>query len=417
MFSATISKRDLLAAGRQKDEINETDPYDKPLGNDKFIDLGKRRSRHPAFRALTKINKLLLEKRRECEEAGLRVEKELPRELCAMLEQFAIMFSKWLAENPDPEKELLGIYFDVLTFLKIAELYDERYATLYETGPSGEFTVKLFCADPSHLLDERFMCGQAAILFSATLTPAGYFTDVLGGGEDCKYIALPSPFPQENLLLLVAGGISTKYNDRDSSLERVADMIYHTAAGKTGNYIAYFPSYRYLADVHTAFGDKYPDLATVRQERSMAEAERDEFLALFESSGKTMVAFCVLGGVFSEGIDLAGDRLVGTVIVGVGLPQINTELDIVRDYNDKTGHGFDFAYRFPGMNKVLQAAGRVIRSAEDRGVVLLIDERFARRYYTELFPEHWKHWQSIRSTKELSEALKKFWQNNPIAPA
>ena len=142
----------------------------------------------------------------------------------------------------------------------------------------------------------------------------------------------------------------------------------------------------------------------------MAEAARDEFLALFEDKGETMVAFCVLGGVFSEGVDLPGDRLIGTVIVGVGLPQINTELDIVRDYHDATGRGFDYAYRFPGMNKVLQAAGRVIRSGEDRGVVLLIDERFTSRRYIELFPEHWRHWRAVRGARELAASLEEFWR-------
>ena len=359
---------------------------------------------------LSKVNKLLLAKRRECEDTGFLVEKEQPRELCNLLEVFGFEFSRWLSENPDPDQTLLEAYFDVLSFLKIAELYDERYVTLYEVRSGGELVVKLFCADPSFLLDERLGTGRTSVLFSATLTPARYFMDVLGGGDGSKYLALPSPFPRENMLLLIAGDISTRYKDRDSSLERVADMVFYTAECKAGNYIVFFPSYSYLAGVYAVFCEKYPDIAVVRQESGMAEDERDEFLALFEGTDETMVAFCVLGGVFSEGIDLTGDRLIGTVIVGVGLPQINTELDIVRDIFGGPGRGFDFAYRFPGMNKVMQAAGRVIRSEEDRGVVLLIDDRFASRQYRELFPEHWRGWRSVRGTDELSKALQEFWR-------
>jgi len=363
----------------------------------------------PLLTTLNKINKLLLEKRRECAETRLKTEKELPSELCEMLELFALQFSRWLGENPEPEQDVLTVYFEILTFLKITELFDEHYETLYEAGPSGELTVKQFCADPSLLLDERFGCGRAAVLFSATLTPAKYFMDVLGGGNESKYIALPSPFPRENMLLLIAGRISTRYADRDRSIESVAEMIHRTAAGKTGNYIAYFPSYKYMADVYEVFRDKYSGVSTVRQERGMAEGERDDFLALFESDKETMVAFCVLGGVFAEGIDLSGDRLIGTVIVGTGLPQMNTELDIVKKHYGGAGRGYDFAYRFPGMNKVLQAAGRVIRSGEDRGVVLLIDDRFLSRQYTELYPEHWRHLRAVDGPDDLSQALSEFW--------
>ena len=392
MFSARISKRDLLTAKKS---------------------LGKQ---HKKLRAeLNKINKLLLDKLRECLDSGFSVEKSPPRELITELELFAYEFSKWLGENPDPEQKLLEVYFDILVFLKISELYNERYVTLFENAQSGELTVKLFCADPASLLDERLKCGRATVLFSATLTPAGYFKEVLGGGDDCKYLALPSPFPRENLLLLIADGISTKYKDRGNNLGRVADMIYHTVCAKTGNYIAYFPSYNYLADVYSAFIEKYPGVFVVRQEPGMTEDKREDFLGLFKSRDETMVAFCVLGGMFSEGVDLPGDRLIGAIIVGVGLPQINTELDIIRDHYGGWGRGFDYAYRFPGMNKVLQAAGRVIRSAEDKGVVLLIDDRFTSRSYTELFPEHWQNWRTVSSAGDLTDTLEKFYLGTSLS--
>jgi len=418
MFSASVSKRDLLAVkkafrGVGKNKMN-SDSADEDVCTDEPIAVNRNRSGASASitRTLNAINKILLEKRREVEESGFRAEKEPPDTLIEHLGVFVFEFARWLSENPDPDQALLEAYFQVLTFLKIAECFDDRYETLYETAPGGEMRVKLFCADPSYLLDERFCCGKAAILFSATLTPAGYYTDILGGG-DCRYLALPSPFPHENMLLLIGDQISTKYKDRDGSIENVADMILKTSSGKPGNYIAYFPSYSYLSRVYTVFREKYPDVAAAQQEPGMTEDERESFLALFESEfGGTFIAFCVLGGVFSEGIDLAGDKLIGTVIVGVGLPQINKELDVVKRHFGGQRRGFDFAYRFPGMNKVLQAAGRVIRSEDDRGVVLLIDERFASHRYTSLFPAHWHDWQPVHNCADLSEKLERFWENH-----
>ena len=393
MFSASIGKRSFLALKRA---------------------LGKQAK---SLRTkITALNSLLLGMRRECADAGFIEKREPNGELNDMLEAFTFEFSKWLADNPEADRELLETYFGALTYLKIAELYDENpdgYSTLIEAGAGGELTVRQFCVDPSGLLDARFSLGRAAVLFSATLTPAGYFTAVLGGGDNCRYIALPSPFPADGFLLLVADNVSTKYKDRDDSFERVADLIFNTASGKQGNYIAYFPSYSYLSSVHTLFCGKYPGFATACQSPGMAEHERDSFLSLFDehsASTGTLVAFCVLGGVFSEGVDLVGEKLIGVIITGVGLPQINRELDIVRNHFGGPGRGFDFAYRYPGMNKVLQAAGRVIRSEHDKGVVLLIDDRFTARNYTALFPEHWHGWRAVRSAGDLSDALNGFWQ-------
>ena len=424
MYSASISKRNLLKAKqliaqgksvgfeRLADGQAEVPEVPGMARQDQISGSSRKRKKAqstPCIKTLTKLNKLLLEKRRECEETGFIVEKTKPEELNTMLEIFAYEFSAWLAENPDPDGELLQTYFDVLSYINIAELFDEKFRMLYETGEQGELVVKQFCADPSTLLEKRFESGRSATLFSATLTPSRYFTDVLGGGDNCKYLALPSPFFRENMLLIVADNISTKYKSRDSSYERIADLIYNTAIAKTGNYIAYFPSYKYLTEVYSVFCEKYPDVSTARQMQGMAESERDGFLALFDYHDETMIAFCVLGGVFSEGIDLAGDKLIGAIVVGVGLPQLNLELDTVREHYDEDGRGFDFAYRFPGMNKVLQAAGRVIRSDGDRGVVLLIDDRFSSRQYIELFPEHWQHWRAVRTDEKLGKVLEMFW--------
>ena len=185
-------------------------------------------------------------------------------------------------------------------------------------------------------------------------------------------------------------------------------MIYETVSRKNGNYICYFPSYAYMEDVYALFSETHPEICTKKQLRAMPEAERAEFLSVFQSEPEeTLLGFCVMGGIFSEGIDLEGDRLIGTVIVGVGLPQINTELDIVRDYYGRSG--YDFAYLFPGMNKVLQAAGRVIRSETDVGVVLLIDDRFGTYRYETLFPSHWNHFIKAADKDALVTALDRFW--------
>ena len=387
MWSASISKRNLLAAGKLLTK------RDKDLRS-----------------ALAKLNKYLLGKMRECEDLGFSSDATPLYELEGLLMEFAIEFSVWLSTTADPPSELLETYFNALSYLKIAEQYDtDAYTTVLEAIPGGELIVRQLCVDPSRLLDARMSCGRSSIFFSATLTPPRYFASVLGCGDDCRYITIPSPFPRENMLLLIADNISVKYRDREGNVPRIADMIYHLTKGKSGNYIAYFSSYSYLNSVYTFFCDSYPDIDAFRQESKMNEYERIDFLERFEYGDETKVGFCVLGGVFGEGIDLVGEKLLGTVIVGVGLPQLNNELDLVMERYNDTGRGFDFAYRFPGMNKVLQAAGRVIRSDTDRGVVLLIDTRFASRQYTQIYPEHWRNWSSVRGSDDLDNELKRFW--------
>ena len=308
------------------------------------------------------------------------------------------------------EEQLLLLYFDILSFLKIAELYDERYITWVECK-GGEVYLRLFCLDPSDLLDKAMKRGKAAVLFSATLTPLEYFTCVLGGGSDAKRLMLSSPFPRENLCLLVSDRISTKYKDRQDSLEPVADQIALTVGSRIGNYLVYFPSYAYLREVYEVFQERYPNVSTLVQHSGMEEEEREAFLQRFRAEPtQTLVGFCVLGGIYAEGIDLQGERLIGTVIVGVGLPQISREQDFIREYYDRqNGRGFEYAYRYPGMNKVLQAAGRVIRDETDRGVVVLIDQRFTSSAYRELFPDHWRHYATVHDNQCLAERLRQFW--------
>ena len=386
--------------------------YSARLNKSGFLDARKKigKTYRKLRKVLSDINSLLLEKRRELEDFGyaLNVRQERYSKFCDLVGAFIIEFAKWLGENRQPDDGLLEFYFNALAFQKMDELYDDRYVTVIEAARGSDLSVKLFCVDPSALLRSRVQAGRTAVFFSATLSPLEYFMSVLGGDETSKSLVLESPFPEENLCLIAADAISTKYRDRQKTLSDISEMIYETVSRKSGNYICYFPSYAYMEDVYALFSETHPEICTKKQLRTMPEAERTEFLSVFQSEPEeTLLGFCVMGGIFSEGIDLEGDRLIGTVIVGVGLPQINAELDIVRDYYGRSG--YDFAYLFPGMNKVLQAAGRVIRSETDVGVVLLIDERFGTYRYETLFPSHWRHCISAADKDALVTALDRFW--------
>jgi len=275
-------------------------------------------------------------------------------------------------------------------YMMISELYDEHYTTLIEMRGS-DVTMTLFCLDPSKVIAEGLSRGISSIIFSATLTPLNYYREILGGNAEDAVISLPSPFDPKRQLIAVHRGISTKYVDRENSYAPIAETIYTAICNKKGNYLVFFPSYDYMNRVYTLFSENYPNVKTLLQQSSMTEEERADFLEQFdENNTETLVGFTVLGGIFSEGIDLKGDRLIGSIIVSVGIPMINMRQDQIRDYfNRKNNQGYDYAYVYPGMNKVLQAAGRVIRTETDSGIVLLIDSRFSTEKYLKMFPTHW----------------------------
>ena len=341
--------------------------------------------------------------------------KELPTVLLKPLLSLQAPLQDWLEENPDAEAhaQLLDLYFAVQDITRAAERYDEHFVTQLSARGS-ELEWELLCLDPAPFVDASLAAGRAAALFSATLTPPGYYRSVLGCA-DARAVALESPFPPERMGLYCLPFISTRYRDREASIGAVSDALAALARAKVGNYLAFFPSYAYLRQVYEDFTARYPDIRTLAQESGLDDAARADFLAQFQPApGSTLLGFGVLGGIFGEGVDLVGDRLIGCAIVGVGLPQVNPRQEILRRYYDEaSGTGFDYAYRFPGMNKVLQAAGRVIRTQEDKGVVLLLDDRFARPEYTRLFPRHWKHLRFLRSTAELEQQLYAFWETDP----
>ena len=340
--------------------------------------------------------------------------QELPKELLRLLFSLQPPLQDWLEANPeaDAHAQLLELYFAVQDITRAAERYDAHFVTQL-TARGSELEWELLCLDPAPFVDASLAAGRAAALFSATLTPPGYYRSVLGC-PDARAVALESPFPPEHLGLYCLPGISTRYRDREASVQAVSDALAALARAKVGNYLAFFPSYAYLRQVYEDFTARYPDIGTLAQESGLDDAARAAFLEQFgPSPAKTLLGFGVMGGIFGEGVDLVGDRLIGCAIVGVGLPQVNPRQEILRRYYDEAGGtGFDYAYRFPGMNKVLQAAGRVIRTQEDRGVVLLLDDRFARAEYTRLFPRHWHQLQYLRSTTELEQQLAAFWARN-----
>ena len=339
--------------------------------------------------------------------------RELPAALLAPLRAVQAELQNWLEANPDADAhpQLLELYFAIQDIARAAERYDSHFITQL-TAHGSELELHLLCLDPAPFVDASLAAGRSAALFSATLTPPGYYRSVLGCA-DARAVALNSPFPAENLGLYCLPDISTRYRDRGSSVPAVSDALACLAQSKVGNYFAFFPSYSYLRQVHEDFSARYPDIRTLVQESRLDDSARAEFLARFVPSPKeTLLGFGVMGGIFGEGVDLAGDRLIGCAIVGVGLPQVNPRQEMLRRYYDaQNGCGFDYAYRYPGMNKVLQAAGRVIRTPEDRGVVLLLDDRFTQSEYTRLFPPHWRHIESVQSNQELENKLRSFWKN------
>ena len=318
---------------------------------------------------------------------------------------------RWLVKNQPAEfrEALLALYFRLHSFRRTAEVYDERFVTIIESDPATK--VRLFCLDPSLLLRKALARGKAAIFFSATLTPMDYYRTLLGGAPEDPVLQLASPFPPENLAVLIHDRIQTHFKGRAESIGDVVAAIGTLVQGRRGNYLVYFPSYQYLNDVLREFQVSHPTVPVLVQRPGMTEPERDEFLAAFSvEHGETLVGFAVLGGIFGEGIDLVGERLIGAVIVGVGLPQLCVERDLIRDYfQQQNAAGFEYAYTFPGMNRVLQAIGRVIRSENDHGVVLLIDARFNEVRYRRLFPSWWKYVR-VRHLSGLEEAVGDFWK-------
>ncbi len=391
MYSAELSKREIL-------------------GLKKSLRLSGEKS--PLMKLLNGINSAMLSYKKLCGQQKNYCQLEPFVELNGLVRDFAAIAEQWLPLNRASQsyEHMLDLYFKANMFIKISELYDEKYYT-YVDIIDGDTVVKQFCVDPSYRLQEVLNRIKSGVFFSATLSPMSYYKELLGGYKEDYAMKLPYPFEKSNLQVYIAGNVSTKFKNRQYSFGIIAEYIYTCSSIRKGNYMVFFPSYKYMSEVYQVFSERYPEVRIVQQDGSMDEAQREDFIAGFlPGVEESYVAFTVLGSFFSEGIDLVGDRLLGAIIIGVGLPQLCLERDIIMQYFDKTKNsGYNYSYIFPGMNKVLQAAGRVIRSKADKGIIVLIDERYKQGTYKHLMPEEWNPNKQVNSTGELAHELESFW--------
>lgn len=392
--------------------------YSAVLCKEDFLETAKIVKEHSAklYKILKKCNRMMLEYKRECDECTVMENiAGLSLQLMNLLGEMENFLEKEHEEKV--QKAVLEFSFSVRHFLNMYDIADENYVIYSHYDDEQRFLITLYCVNPKRNLQECLNKGRGAVFFSGTFLPLPYYRSLFSERRDDYAICASSPFLRENLKLLVASDVSSKYTRRGvSEYEKMAEYIYELAAGKQGNYMVFFPSYRMLEDIYEIFRNKTEErqfeVSCILQSSNMTEQEREEFLEAFqENSAKTLIGFCVMGGIFSEGIDLTGERLIGAAIVGTGLPQVGCEREILKNYYDeKAQNGFAYAYRYPGMNKVLQAAGRVIRTKEDRGVVLLLDERFLQREYLELFPQEWQSYERC-TVGNAGQKIRAFWDS------
>ena len=365
--------------------------YSASLYKSKFEDIKKEvRGIVPKlYRRINKVTKLFIQERIYCEEkkSDYMYYREIPKEFCKELRILSKEIDNVLSEkiNHIYDEKLLNLYFDVNTFLEISELYDDDYYTYIE-DMNNEVKISLFCADPAKNLRSIMNKFRAVILFSATLSPFNYFIKILGGNEDDYRLKLKSPFPKENFKVYMHKA-NTRYTVRDKTVPQVCKAITQFISSYEGNYMIFFPSYEYMKKVKEYLEEHGMLNNILCQESDMTTEQQKDFIKKFEKRNN-IVGLCVMGGSFSEGIDLPGDDLIGVVIVGVGYPKISIEGQIIREHFKRDGE--NIAYIYPGINKVLQAAGRVIRTETDKGRLLLIDDRYLESKYFKLIPDEWK---------------------------
>lgn len=389
--------------------------YSATLNEEKFVKVKKLISKKD--KRITKVIKEIqsyfedkLEDLTTLDENDL-VESEAPLELCEILSSFIKFVDEYLARTNEENEELMDLYFDVYSFLSISDFYDKNYTTIYTKTFNG-MTIKIYCVNPQKVIEEKMKKAKSNIIFSATLIPMDYFMKMYSYDEEDFIINLKSPFDVKNRLLMIGDNVATTYNKRFETSEDIASYIANCVQAKKGNYMVFFPSYKYMELVFDEMKENYPNINISIQESNMSEEEKEEFLSMFDEDNKeTHVGFCVLGGHFSEGIDLTNDKLIGVIIVGVGMPQIGIERDIIKDHMKDSNKGFDYAYVYPGMIKVLQAAGRCIRTDDDKGVILLLDNRYSQRRYQSLFPYEWYPNFRVRKSDDVKTLCEKFWRN------
>lgn len=398
MYSAEIYKEDFLAVKR--------------LVKTEDMKLARR---------LEECNKILLAMKKECE--NYQIHEGISHIYLKLMNVMTEMETYLeICDKKDVRDAVLDLYFSIRSFLNIYDRLDENYVIYSEYQNDGRFMLKLFCVNPAANLQEFLDMGNSAVFFSATLLPIQYYKKLLSTEKDNYAIYADSTFDTGKRLLLNGTDVSTKYTMRTEGMyRRYAQYIFDTVEAKSGNYMAFFPSYKFMEAVYEEFlvltnseeAKDQEEIECILQSHFMNEEAREIFLETFEEERTgSLVGFCVMGGIFSEGIDLAEEKLIGAFIVGTGLPQVCNEREILKQFFDKQNlPGFDYAYLYPGMNKVLQAAGRVIRTEEDRGIILLLDERFRERRCRETFPREWKDCEACR-LEEVHEKVCAFWKRH-----
>lgn len=369
---------------------------------------------------LDACNRALLTLKREC------IRYEILPDVDFLMLHIRPLFEeleKYLDEHLEFEDRdlVLDFYFNLRAFLYVQDRLDDNYQIYTEMLPSGEFLLRLFCVNPAKNLKECMDQAVSTIFFSATLLPIQYYKELLSGDREEYAVYANSPFPGSHKLLLVATEVSSRYSRRNQrEYEKTSDYIEAVVNGRQGNYLVFCPSYQYMKKIEDSLRARWEhetDDSDCRQRAEllvqypdMTEQEKEEFLAEFDKTGRSLAALCVMGGAFSEGIDLRGEKLIGVIIIGTGLPMVCTEQEILKEYFDqKEKRGFDYAYQYPGMNKVMQAAGRLIRTMEDRGVIALLDDRFLQADYQVLFPREWDEYYPV-SRSQVNGVLERFWK-------
>lgn len=372
---------------------------------------------------LSACNRKLLLMRKEWEEAKAAEEEYNPNSL---VDQFVIAvmnalteFEVFLNEYTEFEgrEKVMDLYFAIYHFLNMYDIMNDKYQIYINLNEEERFFVKLQCMDPSDNLKVCLDKGRSAVFFSATFLPIQYYKEQLAGTTEDYAVYAPSPFDVSKRRIFIAKDVTTKYTRRNYvEYEKVVKYIYQFVMRKMGNYLVFFPSYQYMKTIYDLiealeWQEKFKDCEFYVQNNHMTESEREEFLQSFsENPTNSRIGFCVMGGIFSEGIDLKNDRLIGTVIVGTGLPMVCDDRELFRKYyQDREERGFEYAYLYNGMNKVLQSAGRVIRTTEDVGAILLLDERFTQNQYTTLFPMEWYPYEIV-TLSAFTARLDDFWE-------
>ncbi|WP_160722858.1 ATP-dependent DNA helicase [Bacillus sp. USDA818B3_A] len=365
--------------------------FSAAINKEPFLQLKKEsKGVHPAvYESAKKINSRFIQLKKINDDEKEFVIDLLEEDFIKELSEFILAAEQVLPFQPS--SLILDTYFSVNQFLKITELLDEHYV-IYVSKDRKDIRIKLFCVNPSQFLGQMGKGFRAKIFFSATLSPMPYYQDILGGVEGDYQIRIPSPFKAEQVDVFIKP-LSTRYRDRERTKGEIIKVIHSLVTRRPGNYLVFFPSYQYLTSVYQLFKEKNEDIPTIVQETGMSELEREAFLAAFKPNQTgTLVGFAVLGGIFSEGVDLIGDRLNGVAVIGVGLPQLCLERNLIKDHFSAQGkNGYEYAYVFPGVNKVLQAGGRLIRSEHDHGTIVLIDDRFLQVQYQQLLPSEWSN--------------------------